>query len=169
MVMKHAARIKWIDYAKALGIVLVVLGHTGEKVPLITWLYTFHMPLFFFLSGLTFSTTRKDFISHKITTLLLPYLGYSVVTLGYDLLQKFIFGNEVDLLSKMIGIFVQLRGTEYSIGLWFLPLLFLTEVLMGLLDKLPSQKLKAGLVCGGFIASVGYAMGGVRLCRGLSM
>lgn len=40
-------RIEWIDTAKGLGLLLVFIGHL--KTPyLATWVYTFHMPLFFF-------------------------------------------------------------------------------------------------------------------------
>ena len=60
-------RSHWVDYAKAIGIVLVVYGHVlkglhsaGIKMPEAFYelsysiVYTFHMPLFFFLSGLFF-------------------------------------------------------------------------------------------------------------------
>ena len=41
----------YIDYAKAIGIFLVVLAHTPLKNEVSDWIYVFHMPLFFFLSG----------------------------------------------------------------------------------------------------------------------
>ncbi|MBC1212116.1 acyltransferase family protein [Listeria booriae] len=58
-------RITWIDYAKGIGIILVVYGHVlrgvfeaGLDIPIKlftyedSFIYSFHMPLFFFLSGL---------------------------------------------------------------------------------------------------------------------
>ena len=39
---------------KGIGINLVVLGHTTCNVELGNWIYHFHMPLFFFLSGVFF-------------------------------------------------------------------------------------------------------------------
>lgn len=60
-------RESWVDYAKGIGIILVVYGHvarglfnSGISVPLNLYhlldsiVNTFHMPLFFFLSGLFF-------------------------------------------------------------------------------------------------------------------
>ena len=41
----------WIDVLKGVGMILVVIGHTSEKNVLNDWVYTFHMPLFFALSG----------------------------------------------------------------------------------------------------------------------
>ena len=51
------------------GIILVVLGHSGFEDPFIaeklrwldTWIYMFHMPLFFFISGYLYSLTNRDF------------------------------------------------------------------------------------------------------------
>ena len=53
-------RIEWIDTAKGIGLICVILGHM--RVPyLSTWIYTFHMPLFFFLSGAVFSGRQYCF------------------------------------------------------------------------------------------------------------
>ena len=61
----------WVDYAKAIGIILVVYGHVARGVfnaglpmdednylLIDSIIYSFHMPLFFFLSGLYFNTRR---------------------------------------------------------------------------------------------------------------
>ncbi len=53
---KQKARIELIDIAKAITIVLVILGHTTGilETPMYRrFLYAFHMPLFFFLAGLS--------------------------------------------------------------------------------------------------------------------
>ena len=52
--MKGTDRIEWIDIAKGFGILLVILGHTiAYDCSHIVYnsIYSFHMPLFFFLSG----------------------------------------------------------------------------------------------------------------------
>lgn len=90
-------RTGWIDSAKAIGIFLVVFGHVArglisagiapERGPihdLTEMVYTFHMPLFFFLSGLFF---RGSFLRHgfvrlllsKVDTLIYPYLLWTVL------------------------------------------------------------------------------------------
>lgn len=42
-------RIVWVDVCKGIGIILVVLGHTGS--PFVRLIYSFHMLLFFIISG----------------------------------------------------------------------------------------------------------------------
>lgn len=42
---------KWVDIAKGIGIILVFLGHFNIPDTLRAEIYTFHIPLFFFLSG----------------------------------------------------------------------------------------------------------------------
>ena len=57
-------RIQWIDTAKLFGIYLVILGHISLTNQFVTDLiYSFYMPLFFFLSGLT---VRKEKIINAL-------------------------------------------------------------------------------------------------------
>lgn len=90
-------RIGWPDYAKAIGIILVVYGHVarglfsaGIEIPeniyklVDSIVYSFHMPLFFFLSGLFFYDSfskRGGFglILNKIDTIVYPYLVWSIL------------------------------------------------------------------------------------------
>lgn len=54
--MKDKTRLEYLDAAKGLGILLVILGHIYAWNPninrkiLVTWIYSFHMPLFFIVS-----------------------------------------------------------------------------------------------------------------------
>jgi fucose 4-O-acetylase-like acetyltransferase len=94
----HLSRLPWVDTAKGLGIILVVFGHVLRgllnnnimtRTPIAqfvdAWIYTFHMPLFFFLSGLfLFRSTRKpwkEFTSDKIRTIAYPYFVWSAITI----------------------------------------------------------------------------------------
>lgn len=45
-------RVLWIDYVRDIGIWTVVLGHSFCSEDLKQYIYSFHMPLFFFLSGI---------------------------------------------------------------------------------------------------------------------
>lgn len=90
-------RSAWVDYAKALGIILLVYGHvanglsnagieTGFKFfeTIYRIIYSFHMPLFFFLSGYFFYTSltkrgRIKLVLNKIDTIAYPYLIWSIV------------------------------------------------------------------------------------------
>ncbi len=89
-------RVDWVDYCKGLGIFYVVLGHVlrGLRQGVIlsdsplcqftdNWLYSFHMPLFFFLSGLFVqrSTRRSvaEFTLDKAAVLVYPYFVWSIL------------------------------------------------------------------------------------------
>lgn len=50
-----AKRIEYLDYAKGIGIILVVLGHILIKGNIKIYIYSFHMPLFFIISGYLFN------------------------------------------------------------------------------------------------------------------
>jgi fucose 4-O-acetylase-like acetyltransferase len=90
-------RLVWIDQAKAIGIVLVVFGHvmTGvrtagiaidEQIFQVTWasIYSFHIPLFFFLSGLLFPRSLQhrgpwSLMLSKVDTVVYPYVLWSLL------------------------------------------------------------------------------------------
>jgi fucose 4-O-acetylase-like acetyltransferase len=119
----HSHHLTWVDTAKGFGIILVVLGHalrgliSGEilaSTPLVLfiddWIYSFHMPLFFFLSGLfLFRSTSKswvDFVSDKLRRLAYPYFVWSIITLIF----KSVLGsvtNHPEGLSDLISIYYQ--------------------------------------------------------------
>lgn len=89
-------RIHWVDYAKGIGILLVVYGHVilglhDSKVGMQglnyelqhLFIYSTHMPLFFFLSGLFASSwAERDgslAIRQKIRNLLIPYFIWGTI------------------------------------------------------------------------------------------
>lgn len=53
-------RNRCIDTIKAVGIFLVILGH--HQTVFTQWIFSFHMPLFFFLSGIF----HKNYSSYKV-------------------------------------------------------------------------------------------------------
>lgn len=53
--MDNSKRIDWVDVAKGVGIFLMVMGHSSMPDAVNRWIYSFHMPLFFLLSGLVFN------------------------------------------------------------------------------------------------------------------
>lgn len=109
-------RIKWVDTAKALGIFLVFLGHllSGGSLVAIELkkvIYSFHMPMYFILSGYVYKNDVKcfrEYYKSKYKRILLPALilyllslplffvgiDYSKVSLGYILERVFyIYGK----------------------------------------------------------------------------
>jgi len=92
-----ATRLQWVDQAKGIGILLVVFGHVLSGVRLAglnidpqffrwTWdaIYSFHIPLFFYLSGLFFPQSwqrrgLRGVMLSKVDTLVYPYVLWSLL------------------------------------------------------------------------------------------
>jgi acyltransferase len=132
-------RIYWIDTLRALAIILMVFGHTchveAEVRSIVVYIYSFHMPLFFFISGLNFYPEKysgsKAFITKKISSLLIPYFFFSF--LGYGLLlttefRSFSLANFFNALFRILYADTDLLDFGYDGPLWFLPCLFLVEI-----------------------------------------
>ena len=77
-------RIVWVDYFKALGIFLIVWGHAFIDFKDLTYfLFTFHVPLFFFVSGYlekTAPTNIKNYIYKVLFTLVSPYIIWNLLS-----------------------------------------------------------------------------------------
>ena len=81
-------RIEQIDYAKAIGIIMVVVGHVGSlitnNVQLVKYIYSFHMPLFFIISGVqigirTASKHESTHCAKGFKRLMIPYFLWSLL------------------------------------------------------------------------------------------
>lgn len=131
-----------IDYARGFGILLVVAGHSQGPWPLEKAIYSFHMPLFFLLSGYLSTTTPiRELLRSKFRSLIIPYLFACIITF-------IAFGDETWTKSEtwtklLLGIFSGgFRGTlEFNSPLWFLPTLFMTFILHHFTIKFISSKL----------------------------
>lgn len=128
MTTTPSTRIGWVDTAKGIGLLCVILGHLN--IPVVdTWVYFFHMPLFFFLSGFVFSGRKYDFktfLGKKFRSLVIPYfiLG-SGIFLFWCMLYLLDGNPGWDYLEMLKSFLIQ----EHFWTVWFLACLFLTEVL----------------------------------------
>ena len=130
-------RISYIDMAKGIGIILVVAGHTGFlSDTLLNWIMSFHMPLFFILSGMLLSHTNADrqnmsaFLKKKARTILVPYFSFSVLSILFSAIL-----DTGSFASYLPNALVQ-TFTLYGISvLWFLPALFLGETVFLFIRK----------------------------------
>jgi len=148
-------RMYWVDNAKGIGILLVLLGHTPLPVEYKLFIYAFHMPLFFFLAGLFLNMEKplSTFVKEKMHRLLVPYIFFAVLsymiwfgTRHYSALASSI-PSEVPLFGIFYGVGSGNWMTE-NIPLWFLPCLFATICLLYLLSHLPYKlSLTAILAC----------------------
>lgn len=128
------SRIEWIDIAKGIGILFVMLGHCYLDTKYTFWFISFHMALFFFLSGYTFRIKEEynAFVKKKVKALLVPYSFFAIITMLCNGLLAITHGNSYDVFGVAKLYFVQKRYTL----LWFLTCLFLAEQFMFLLERL---------------------------------
>lgn len=128
-------RIEWLDIAKALSIILVVLGHAGHQY-LDVYLGWFRIPLFFFLSGILFRPVWiRDFsrwAAGKMRRLMVPYFAYGILIFAvfnlhnmnmiFEHIATLLYGGRV--LQGPYGVF------------WFITVLLMTQLLLGLMSPL---------------------------------
>ncbi|MGV6859199.1 MAG: acyltransferase family protein [bacterium] len=135
-------RVTWVDNAKALGIIAIVAGHApGLNELLRNFLYSFHVPLFFFLSGYLLKPKHLDvsfpgYVKRNVERLVVPYVffwGLSfLLWLGFQLVGGKRFWEEPGMILEALqGLLV---GTSESLldvngVLWFYTSLF-TAVLV---------------------------------------
>jgi fucose 4-O-acetylase-like acetyltransferase len=126
-----------VDAFKGIGILLVILGHTSRIPGLTQFIYSFHMPLFFWLSGYLFTLRPfRKFLRRKSMTLLVPYVFFGVTTWVFWAFVEHNYSDSMDQAwPVLLNVFVGKPGnTNYQADapLWFLLALFLAEaVLLG--------------------------------------
>lgn len=142
---------EWIDYAKGIAILLVVLGHAfpdasavgGAKNDYIRvlreFIYQFHMPLLFFISGMLSGRIlrlqdykgRCEYIKDRCLRLLVPYFAIAIMYLPFKMALSSFANQPYDIY----GIWKILLGENPDGGLWFLYALFLIQAAMALIVK----------------------------------
>ena len=164
-------RINYIDIARGISIILMILGHVigpGWKRNII---FSFHMPLFVIVSGYFFKETEntKIFIKKNILKLVIPYLLIIFVTnISIMILQKTSFISMlIDTLKTIIfsysykGEFLKNINVTPIGVLWFMPTLLCSKIIFHILFKI--KKLHKNILLLGitsfFISATGYYLG----------
>lgn len=152
-------RIEWLDSLRGFAMFFVVLGHiAANSSSQILLIYSFHMPLFFMISGATFRAGKYSSflacVKDKAKKLLLPYVFLYLINIPFWYLNKKILGTNSHTLDEVLWGIVpanQSIETMSSGALWFLPALFLISVVfygMVELDRKGKLKLEASvLIC----------------------
>ena len=143
-------RIVYIDIAKAICIILVVIGHYCPPGHPAWWrsvcdfIYSFHMPLFMFASGFVYIATKRagenyrDFIIKKVKRLMVPYFTVSVIVISIKLLtERYAYVENPVTLFSYVQMFYY---PEAGFFLWFIWALWWMFVLVPLF-KTKEQRL----------------------------
>ena len=138
-------RIEYLDTARGILIILVVIGHTllfsggFDVVPysyLMKAIYSFHMMAFFLISGFLFNkekwceTSIVSFSKNRAFRLIVPYFFFEIV--GAIIHALFDWGNKESVLTIVANILSQ---NVYVGADWYLPTLFCGEIILFLCCK----------------------------------
>lgn len=122
--MKLKQRIEFIDLAKGICVILVVLGHCGVSNDIPGWEIV-RMPLYFVLSGLFFKTYGSwfSFFVRKVNKILVPFLFFYLISyILFYFLQSFYPSLLITLAKGVLDLF---DNRHYFNGpTWFLLALF---------------------------------------------
>ena len=156
-------RIEYLDIARGIGILLVVLGHNDfEAISLFIHqvIYSFHIPLFFFLSGYFINTSISffEFFKKRFNSLLKPYLF--TIFLIYFVSVSF---EKMGFSMAIVRIVKSLYGTGHYIDwvqLWFLPQLFVASlyafIFITLVSRLRNRWITWGILLATLAISVPF-------------
>lgn len=135
-------RIDWIDFAKGFTMCLVVIGHTLKTGVVHNAVYAIHVPVFFFLSGVT----AKPFLSRNqiwsaFKRIMVPYYVFGLLSIiAYFFLGEYASSRlEVNgSMSLLHNIWALLYGScrlglPFNSPLWFLPCLLIMRLWFSLL------------------------------------
>lgn len=123
----------------ALAIIMVVAGHLGYSIMTLGELfpyYSFHIPLFMFISGYFYRESEEEhpihYIKKKVVRLLVPYsiwnLVYGIIA-GVMRSCGFTMGEAISLRTLFIEPFLHGYQFIYNYASWFVPVLFVVEIL----------------------------------------
>ena len=139
-------RMDALDIAKGIGIIFVIFAHVNYTPELLVLIYSFHMPLFFILSGVMFSRekypTFRAYAAHRWKNLIVPYLLFSFLSLVYVFASERLCEFAVDLtkekyITSVIQVFLaQGSANVLNTPLWFVPCLLAVEIMYFYISKL---------------------------------
>ena len=130
-------RLEWVDYAKAIAIILVVYRHIligvqRSGIQVAEWLinanevvYSFRMPLFFVLSGIFTAKSiakrnGKEFLSAKFDSIYYPYLVWGIIQISIQIILSQYTNAERNYMDYFF-LFTNPRAIDQ---LWYLSALF---------------------------------------------
>ncbi len=135
-------RIGWIDAAKGLAMILVVLGHNPMPPLAVKIIYALNVPIFFMMSGYTFNTEKYSSVFTLIKRLfvrtIVPYIIMNLIAFPiYYYARGMAIDSEqvVNLLKGMLFGAGTMSALRTNIPLWFLPCVCVVQCMWYIIDK----------------------------------
>ena len=137
--MTENQRLKFIDVARGISIICIILGHFDQD-PITRVVFTFHVPLFYLITGY-FTTDKRsfgDFVKAKARTLLVPYLITALIIIVIRSIMGAVSGDMISELTHWSVVSLAGCGSPVEFGshwfngvgpIWFLLATFIGSVL----------------------------------------
>jgi fucose 4-O-acetylase-like acetyltransferase len=161
-----AVKIQWVDTWKGIGILAVVVGHIIDSA-IAKYIFWFHIPLFFFISGYLYKGESDYglFFKKKFCTLIVPYISFLILFSlpeYLDFIHQFMRGADNQLIHELLQItFDRIYGGRNLYGwfgvFWFITCLFFTQQVYNLLHCQAFKYRNAGYLLAGAIL-IAYIM-----------
>jgi fucose 4-O-acetylase-like acetyltransferase len=132
-------RTNFVDMAKGFAILFVVLGHIAS--PLGNFIFAWHMPLFFFLSGFFIKSEKKikDMFWGNFRKLMISFYIFATLGLFLTVLKNILLDRVGwNFLDNLVGTYLWMDMSlmdHYGLVLWFLPALFWGKLFVFFLVK----------------------------------
>ena len=137
-------KIAWVNRLRGLAILAVVLGHINT--PLTPFIFSWHMPFFFFLSGFLLSRRNlTESIKLDFRRLIIPYFVFGFLAILAEYLKRNFWPgfdyihSSFSFKEEFISLFLWMDAGKihtYGFILWFLPALFWSKNIVILLYKI---------------------------------
>lgn len=144
-------RIEYIDIAKGMGIILMIMGHIGYGELFHRFIHAFHMPLFYFCAGLFFKEANafdmRNYIKKKAKRLLVPYIFFALI--HFAIYWAMNLDQDLSLFRIMaVNILFFQNADAFPIAgaLWFLVSIFMVETGICVMKRIISSD-KRILLC----------------------
>lgn len=132
-----------VDIARGIAIFLVIFGHITHISVIRSYIWSFHLPLFFFISGLLFCRQKYGsfaaFFRSRVKGLLIPYVAFYLITLLYwVLIERRTRGADCTVASQIVGLFYGTYSLDYMYfngALWFIPCLLTIQLIHWFVSK----------------------------------
>lgn len=142
-------RIEWVDMAKGYGMLLVIFAHVFEKQYAVHWyIYSFHMPLFFMLSGYFLNCEKPfgEYIKGKAKSLLIPLYTWGLIDVLWGIARALYKLGTADLQTYGTTVSYQLLFQYPLSPGWFLACLFVASLILYPIAKKTASDRKATMI-----------------------
>lgn len=159
-----------LDAVRIIGIIAIVAGHVWENEHLRSALYSWHVPLFFFISGYLWKPNRtlKDELARRTNTLVKPYVFWltaiTILFAAFKIYESYSFPSPAQLIAGGVDL-----GRPFS-AFWFVTALFFTCLIFRAMERFHIG-LSFAISIGGVLLSYYFSelISGIPLSAGVAV